>query len=112
MSETVGAGINSESQQNQENPWDSLKNQPMRMTFQVAPGVTKEEEFKRLTGEDWPGKKYKAETYGADDDGYDYPIETWIITERQEEKQQDPLIGKTFQALEHPPPPSSRKATR
>ena len=97
MSETVGAGINSESQQNQENPWDSLKNQPMRMTFQVAPGVTKEEEFKRLTGEDWPGKKYKAETYGADDDGYDYPIETWIITERQEEKQQDPLIGKTFQ---------------
>ena len=51
-------------------------------TFQVAPGVSKEAEFKRLTGEDWPGVTYVAETDGVDDDGYDQPIENWVIRKR------------------------------
>ncbi|MBP5647813.1 hypothetical protein J6X04_00790 [Candidatus Saccharibacteria bacterium] len=49
--------------------------------FQVASGVSKEAEFKRLTGEDWPGEKYYAVTAGADE-GYDEPIENWTIYER------------------------------
>lgn len=52
-------------------------------TFQVGYGMSKEAEFKRLTGEDWPGVKYVAESYGADE-GYDDPMETWIIRERSE----------------------------
>ena len=49
--------------------------------FQIASGVSKEAEFKRLTGEDWPGKNYYAETYGVDE-GYDEPIENWTIYKR------------------------------
>ncbi len=49
--------------------------------FQIASGVSKEAEFKRLTGEDWPGENYYAETYGVDE-GYDEPIENWTIYKR------------------------------
>ena len=85
MNENIGEKTNNELPQKQNDQWDTLKNQPMSKTFQVAPGTTKEAEFKRLTGEDWPGKKYIAETSGADNfDGYDYPIETWTIRERTE----------------------------
>ena len=58
----------------------------INLTFQVAPGVTKEAEFKRLTGEDWPGVNYIAETSGVSDDGYDYPIEEWVIRKRTAEE--------------------------
>ena len=59
-------------------------------TFQVASGTSKEAEFKRLTGEDWPGEKYYAVTYGVDE-GYDEPIENWTIYERPAaEAQQQP----------------------
>ena len=59
-------------------------------TFQVASGTSKEAEFKRLTGEDWPGEKYYAVTYGIDE-GYDEPIENWTIYERPAaEAQQQP----------------------
>ncbi len=58
--------------------------------FQVASGTSKEAEFKRLTGEDWPGEKYYAVTYGVDE-GYDEPIENWTIYERPAvEAQQQP----------------------
>ncbi|MBO4276730.1 hypothetical protein J5868_03490 [Candidatus Saccharibacteria bacterium] len=88
MNENIGEKTNNELPQKQNDQWDTLKNQPMSKTFQVAPGTTKEAEFKRLTGEDWPGKKYIAETSGADNfDGYDYPIETWTIRERTAEEQ-------------------------
>ena len=49
--------------------------------FQIASGASKEAEFKRLTGEDWPGENYYAETYGVDE-GYDEPIENWTIYKR------------------------------
>lgn len=82
MSEKIGEGASNEPQGANNNPWESLSEKKSPMTFQVAPGTTKEAEFKRLTGEDWPGEKYYAETSGVDDDGYDYPIETWTIRER------------------------------
>ena len=50
-------------------------------TFEVAPGISKEKEFKRLTGEEWPGINYIAESTSTEDDGYDVPIETWTIYE-------------------------------
>ena len=49
--------------------------------FQVVSGVSKEAEFKRLTGEDWPGENYYATCYGVDE-GYDEPIENWTIYKR------------------------------
>ena len=72
MSEKIGERANNEPQGANNNPWESLSGKKSPMTFQVAPGTTKEAEFKRLTGEDWPGEKYYAETSGVDDDGYDY----------------------------------------
>ena len=55
-------------------------------TFQVGPGLSLEAEFKRITGEDWPGVKYTAETSGADgDETDDGPIENWVIKERAQE---------------------------
>ena len=54
--------------------------------FQVASGTSKEAEFKRLTGEDWPGEKYYAVTYGVDE-GYDEPIENWTIYKRSSKEQ-------------------------
>ena len=56
--------------------------------FQVASGTSKEAEFKRLTGEDWPGVEYYATCYGVDE-GYDEPIENWTIYKRSS-NEQDP----------------------
>lgn len=50
-------------------------------TFQVGSGLSKEEEFKRLTGEEWPGQKYYA-VPGDVAENYDEPIENWLIYER------------------------------
>ena len=50
-------------------------------TFQVGSGLSKEEEFKRLTGEEWPGQKYYA-VPGDAAENYDEPIENWLIYER------------------------------
>ena len=54
--------------------------------FQVASGISKEAEFKRLTGEDWPGVEYYATCYGVDE-GYDEPIENWTIYKRSSSEQ-------------------------
>ena len=50
-------------------------------TFQVGAGLSKEAEFKRLTGEDWPGVNYIAESNGAES-GDDDVLETWVIRKR------------------------------
>ena len=57
-------------------------------TFQVAPGISKEAEFKRLTGEEWPGVNYVAEFDELEDDGYDNPIENWVIRRKDAQNTQ------------------------
>ena len=88
MNESSGAKTSDKSPDQTSSAWDSFGNSDRAeaKTFQVAPGVNLEAEFKRLTGEDWPGKTYIAESDGADDDGYDSPIETWTIRKRTDEE--------------------------
>ena len=56
-------------------------------TFTVGYGMgDRDSQFKKLTGEDWPGVNYYAESNGTEDDGYDDPIETWTIYKRVQEQ--------------------------
>ena len=57
-------------------------------TFQVGSGLSKEEEFKRLTGEEWPGQKYYAELNNVEED-YEEPIENWVIYKRNTDDSND-----------------------
>lgn len=54
-------------------------------SFEVGEGLSKEAEFKRITGEDWPGTTYYAESNGSDG-GDDGVLETWIIRKRPTEE--------------------------
>lgn len=59
-------------------------------TFEVdGYSITKEQEFKRLTGEEWPGTTHYADRIvdASNDNGYDNPFETWVIKERPDETQ-------------------------
>ena len=76
-----------------ETGWESLSE---LVRFQVAPGISKEAEFKRLTGEDWPGVNWIAESSGVDDDGYDQPIETWTVRRRTSEEMSEPGGGESI----------------